>query len=74
MGKMQRELADPAATVDAVRKSGHGQVKVAVADIDGILRGKYIHARKFASALAALTYEMPTQTLTTGLSRLSKPT
>jgi glutamine synthetase len=26
-------------------------VKVAVADIDGILRGKYLHARKFASAV-----------------------
>jgi len=51
MGKMHRELADPAATVDAVRKSGHGQVKVAVADIDGVLRGKYLHIDKFASVV-----------------------
>lgn len=28
-----------------------GKVKIAVTDLDGILRGKYIHANKFASAL-----------------------
>ena len=51
MGKAQRHLADPAATVEAVRKSGHGQVKVAAADIDGVLRGKYLHVDKFASVV-----------------------
>ena len=33
-----------------VRKSGTGKVKVAVSDIDGILRGKYLHVDKFAGA------------------------
>jgi glutamine synthetase len=35
----------------AVRGSPGHRVKVAVVDIDGILRGKYIHKDKFASAL-----------------------
>jgi glutamine synthetase len=34
----------------AVRQSGTGKVKVAVSDIDGILRGKYLHRDKFFSA------------------------
>ena len=34
----------------AVRESGTGKVKVAVADIDGILRGKYLHIDKFLGA------------------------
>ena len=34
----------------AVRKSGSGKVKVACADIDGILRGKYLHIDKFLGA------------------------
>ncbi|HEX4779127.1 MAG TPA: glutamine synthetase family protein [Usitatibacter sp.] len=37
--------------VDAIRKSTIGKVKVAVADIDGILRGKYLHRDKFFSAV-----------------------
>jgi glutamine synthetase len=37
--------------VDAIRKSTIGKVKVAVADIDGILRGKYLHRDKFLSAV-----------------------
>jgi glutamine synthetase len=36
--------------IDAVRKSGARKVKVAVSDIDGILRGKYLHVDKFDSA------------------------
>ncbi len=39
-----------AKVLDAVRKSPGTRVKVAVTDIDGILRGKYIHKDKFASA------------------------
>ena len=35
----------------AVRKSPGNRVKVAVSDIDGILRGKYLHKDKFESAL-----------------------
>lgn len=34
----------------AVRKSGATKVKVAVSDIDGILRGKYLHIDKFLGA------------------------
>ncbi len=36
--------------LDAVRDSSSGKVKVAVSDIDGILRGKYLHPDKFFSA------------------------
>ncbi len=34
----------------AIRKSGAAKVKVACSDIDGILRGKYLHKDKFESA------------------------
>ncbi len=34
----------------AVRKSGAAKVKVACTDIDGVLRGKYLHKDKFESA------------------------
>ena len=34
----------------AVRKSGSSKVKVAVSDIDGVLRGKYLHIDKFMGA------------------------
>lgn len=36
--------------VDMLRKSGAEKVKVAVTDVDGILRGKYLHKDKFFSA------------------------
>jgi hypothetical protein len=36
--------------IAAVKKSGTGKVKVAVSDIDGILRGKYLHIDKFLGA------------------------
>ena len=39
-----------AKVIDAVRKAPGTRVKVAVSDIDGILRGKYIHKDKFLSA------------------------
>jgi len=35
----------------AVRRSGSVKVKVAVSDIDGILRGKYLHRDKFFAAV-----------------------
>jgi glutamine synthetase len=47
-------MPSPAAASDvlaAVRKSPGNRVKVAVSDIDGILRGKYLHKDKFESAL-----------------------
>ena len=34
----------------AVRESGSSKVKVAVSDIDGVLRGKYLHKDKFEGA------------------------
>jgi glutamine synthetase len=40
----------PAKVIEAVRKAPGTRVKVAVSDIDGILRGKYIHKDKFESA------------------------
>jgi glutamine synthetase len=36
---------------ERIKKAGATKVKVAVTDIDGILRGKYIHIDKFASAI-----------------------
>ena len=41
----------PKDVLATVRKSPGNRVKVAVVDIDGILRGKYVHKDKFASAL-----------------------
>ncbi|MBA3507987.1 MAG: glutamine synthetase, partial [Betaproteobacteria bacterium] len=40
----------PAKVIEAVRKYPGTRVKVAVSDIDGILRGKYLHKDKFVSA------------------------
>jgi glutamine synthetase len=40
----------PADVLDEVRKSPGQKVKVAITDVDGILRGKYIHKEKFLSA------------------------
>ncbi len=37
--------------IAAVRQSGSGKVKVACSDIDGILRGKYLHIDKFLGAV-----------------------
>ena len=41
----------PAKILDAVRHAPGNRVKVAVADIDGVLRGKYLHKDKFFSAV-----------------------
>src|SRR4051812_40944079 len=37
--------------IEQVKQSPQQKVKVAIADIDGILRGKYIHKDKFLSAV-----------------------
>ncbi|HEV8548428.1 MAG TPA: glutamine synthetase family protein [Polyangiaceae bacterium] len=37
--------------LEKIRKSSHSKFKVAVTDIDGVLRGKYIHRDKLESAL-----------------------
>ena len=42
---------DKDSIIQAVRESGHRKIKVAIVDIDGILRGKYIHIDKFLSAV-----------------------
>src|SRR6185437_6467742 len=51
MNDTSRELQDQASVLDEIRESGATKVKVAVADIDGILRGKYMHRDKFFSAV-----------------------
>jgi len=49
---MSTEQPDsPQAALAAVRGTGAKRVKVAITDIDGVLRGKYIHVDKFASAV-----------------------
>jgi glutamine synthetase len=50
MARAAKGTSNPA-VVEAIRKSGATKVKVAVSDIDGILRGKYIHRDKFFSAV-----------------------
>src|ERR1700687_2680323 len=51
MSKSEKNVTDQATILEAIRKSGTGKVKVAVSDIDGVLRGKYIHTDKFFSAV-----------------------
>ncbi len=41
----------PKDIIEAVKKSPNPKVKVAITDIDGILRGKYLHKDKFMSLL-----------------------
>ena len=43
-------LTTPHPVLERLRKSGATKVKVAVSDIDGILRGKYLHIDKFEGA------------------------
>jgi len=42
---------DAAAVLDAVHETGSAKVKVAVCDVDGVLRGKYLHVDRFPAAL-----------------------
>jgi glutamine synthetase len=51
MTKAHEQPADRARILEAIRTSEVGKVKVAVADVDGILRGKYVHVDKFFSAV-----------------------
>ena len=37
--------------VEELRSSNTSRIKVAVTDIDGVLRGKYLHKDKFISAV-----------------------
>jgi glutamine synthetase len=47
---MPQKIA-PQEVLDAVRNAPGNRVKVAVSDIDGVLRGKYLHKDKFFSAV-----------------------
>jgi glutamine synthetase len=49
--KTRTDTRANADVVEKIRRSDIGKVKVAVSDIDGILRGKYIHRDKFFSAV-----------------------
>ena len=51
MKKGSRPAGGAEAAIDAIRKSGAAKVKVAVSDIDGVMRGKYLHRDKFLSAI-----------------------
>src|SRR5438309_9797483 len=51
MAHYERILRDREDVLKAVRACGAAKVKVAVADIDGILRGKYVHVDKFFAAV-----------------------
>jgi len=37
--------------IDRVKESGFKKIKLAITDIDGVLRGKYVHIDKFLSAI-----------------------
>lgn len=43
----------PADVLEQVRRSAGQRVKLAIADLDGVLRGKYVHKEKFLSAADA---------------------
>lgn len=47
-----RTASNPSRIIEQLRRSPVQKVKVAVADIDGVLRGKYLHKDKFLSAAA----------------------
>ncbi len=49
-GSARAKPAAPHVALAAVQKSGAPKVKVAVTDIDGVLRGKYLHRDKFLGA------------------------
>src|SRR5213080_2789369 len=48
---MTSKPLNDAQVLQAVRAAPGNRVKVAVSDIDGVLRGKYIHKEKFFSAV-----------------------
>jgi glutamine synthetase len=51
MTKTEKHVTDQASVLEAIRNSASPKVKVAVSDVDGVLRGKYIHKDKFFSAV-----------------------
>ena len=52
MAQRKKERApDPRVALTALGAGDATKIKVAVTDIDGVLRGKYLHPDKFASAV-----------------------
>jgi glutamine synthetase len=51
MNDTSRQVQEQAAILEEIRESDATKVKVAVTDIDGVLRGKYMHRDKFFSAV-----------------------
>ena len=45
------QITDFESAAAYVRESGYSNIKLAVTDIDGVLRGKYVSRAKFLSAL-----------------------
>ena len=50
MPKKTTKSSAPHPALEMLRKSGANKMKVAVSDIDGVLRGKYLHKDKFFGA------------------------
>jgi glutamine synthetase len=50
---MQGSSLTPEQVLEEVRQSPNAKVKVAVTDVDGVLRGKYVHRDKFLSAVGS---------------------
>jgi glutamine synthetase len=48
---MRMSAISPKEVIERVRQSASPKVKVAITDVDGVLRGKYIHKEKFLSAV-----------------------
>ena len=48
---MRRTKLTQAEVVEKVERSGANKVKVAITDLDGVLRGKYLHKEKFLGAV-----------------------
>lgn len=51
MARDRVSASDPKAVLARVEEAPGSKVKVAVTDVDGVLRGKYIHKEKFRSAV-----------------------
>jgi glutamine synthetase len=50
---MRKAALTPREAVEKLEKTGASKVKVAVTDLDGVLRGKYLHKDKFVSAASS---------------------
>jgi glutamine synthetase len=48
----EKDVCDAKTAMDFIKQHGIDNIKLAVTDIDGILRGKYVSRRKFEAALA----------------------